>query len=460
MKHLLRPYPKLTFVQVGVAAACAAAASLLLAPQMAHAQAQELAPIFADRSPLAIHSSPAGYLGVDVVDVDADKAQTLKLKDVHGAVITLIDHDAPAGQIGLKVNDVVLAIDGQNVEGAEALRRILREIPPGRKVSLVISRDGNVQTMAVQLVDRKAMEHEVWAKLNVEPGPVEPTPPAGQGIFGGGGDVPPPSGWHISLFTSTLNVGAMVEPLAAQMAEYLGVPSGIMVKRVARKSEAAAAGLKSFDVILKVGADSIATPADWDRALRSNQGKQVQVTILRDKKQQTLNLQVDSKHRSALEYEDLFSADDDAALAELEPFFDSDLAQDYSAQAAANANALAEAAQAQVGALSQAFDGMHLQISQEQMEQLRRQAEALQQSMKNFRIDSEQMKALQQQAEQLRESMKDFQVHPKQMDQLRQQMEEFRKNFNSEQMKQFQERMDEFRRQMQQWQKQSCASCV
>ncbi len=108
---------------------------------------------------------PPGYLGVGVTDVDADKAQALKLKDVRGAVITLIDHDAPAGQVGLKVNDVVIAVNGQNVEGAEALRRMLREIPPGRKISLEISRDGNIQTMAVQLVDRKAMEHDVWSKL-------------------------------------------------------------------------------------------------------------------------------------------------------------------------------------------------------------------------------------------------------------------------------------------------------
>ena len=85
------------------------------------------------------------------------------------------------------------------------------------------------------------------------------------------------------------------------MAEYLGVQGGLMVKQVARKSEAAAAGLKAFDVILKVGTDSITTSADWDRALRSNVGKPVQVTILRDKKQQTLTLQVDSKHRGAVD---------------------------------------------------------------------------------------------------------------------------------------------------------------
>jgi S1-C subfamily serine protease len=55
--------------------------------------------------------------------------------------------------------------------------------------------------------------------------------------------------------------------------------------------------MKAFDIILKVGAEPVTNLAGWDRALRSNQGKPVQVTILRDKKQQTLTLQVDSKHR-------------------------------------------------------------------------------------------------------------------------------------------------------------------
>ena len=64
-------------------------------------------------SPLLLHASSQGYLGVDLADVDKEKAQALKLKEVRGAVITLIDHDAPAGQIGLRVNDVVLQLNGQ-----------------------------------------------------------------------------------------------------------------------------------------------------------------------------------------------------------------------------------------------------------------------------------------------------------------------------------------------------------
>jgi len=296
MNHLLRPirtsHLNLAFAGLAVAAC------LLIANRPGQAQAGQLAPFLEDTSPLLAHTSVPGYLGVDVTDVDADKAQALKLKDVHGAVITLIDHDAPAGQIGLKVNDVVLAIDGQNVADADALRRLLRDTPPGRKVSLEISRDGNIQTMAVQLVDRKAMEHDIWTRLDIDVDGIAPVaPPPTMGITGS--DVPVSSGFHISVFTSTLNVGALVEPLTSQMAEYLGVQSGLMVKQVARKSEAAASGLKAFDVILKVGSDSITTAADWDRDLRSNVGKPVQVTILRDKKQQTLTLQVDSKHRGA-----------------------------------------------------------------------------------------------------------------------------------------------------------------
>jgi predicted metalloprotease with PDZ domain len=296
MNHLLRPirtsHLNLAFAGLAVAAC------LLIANRPGQAQAGQLAPFLEDTSPLLAHTSVPGYLGVDVTDVDADKAQALKLKDVHGAVITLIDHDAPAGQIGLKVNDVVLAIDGQNVADADALRRLLRDTPPGRKVSLEISRDGNIQTLAVQLVDRKAMEHDIWTRLDIDVDGIAPVaPPPTMGITGS--DVPVSSGFHISVFTSTLNVGALVEPLTSQMAEYLGVQSGLMVKQVARKSEAAASGLKAFDVILKVGSDSITTAADWDRDLRSNVGKPVQVTILRDKKQQTLTLQVDSKHRGA-----------------------------------------------------------------------------------------------------------------------------------------------------------------
>ena len=281
MKYLSRPYKSLGIA--GLVGTVLIGTGLIGSPHAACAQANDLGQLVAGSSPLLLSNSQ-GYLGVDLADVDAEKAQTLKLKEVRGAIITLIDHDAPAGQIG------------QNVEGAEQLRRMLKEIPSGRKVSIEISRDGNIQTMAVELADRKVLGHDVWNQIGDGGDVFTPVPSMGILSGGSGADAPLSGGFHMPFFGSSLNVGALVEPLTSQMAEYLGVPNGLMVKQVARKSEADVAGLKAFDVILKVGTEPVTNLAGWDRALRANEGRPVQVTILRDKKQETLTMQVDSKH--------------------------------------------------------------------------------------------------------------------------------------------------------------------
>jgi S1-C subfamily serine protease len=65
-----------------------------------------------------------------------------------------------------------------------------------------------------------------------------------------------------------------------------------------------------MDVILKVDADPIVTAADWDRALRASAGRPMQITILRDKKEQTLTLQLEPKHRGAAEPTQMFGDGD------------------------------------------------------------------------------------------------------------------------------------------------------
>jgi len=277
----------------------ALAAVLVAGAVAAGAQSHVLAALMQDSHPMlaAIGSASQGYLGVELADIDAAHQLSLRLKDQSGAIITLIDHDAPAGQIGLRVNDVVIALNGEVVSNAAILRQRLRELPAGTKLSLLISRDGNQQTIAVELADRKAVEKDVWNKID---GSSQSTSSSsGMHFFEGkGGDAPLLGGFHLPFFGGSLNVGALVEPLTAQMAAYLGVEKGLMVKQVAHKSAAEASGLKAFDIILKVGPEPISTLANWDRALRANQGKTVPVTILRDKKQQTIPFIVDSRRHS------------------------------------------------------------------------------------------------------------------------------------------------------------------
>jgi len=428
MKHFLRPYGS---ASSGLVALAGLGLALSISPAQAPAQAQQLTPIFQDSNTQSA-SAAQGYLGVDIADVDAGKVQALKLKDTHGAVITLIDHDAPAGQIGLRINDVVLQLDGQNIETADQFRRMLKDLPPGRKVILEISRDGNLQTDTVVLVDRKAMEQSVWHKLGATSSSVPQ-----MGILSGDAM---PSGFHLPSFGSTLKVGALVEPLTTQMAAYLGVESGLMVKQVAHKSEAEKSGLRAFDVILKVGSDFIATSADWDRSLVANRGKPVQVTILRDKKQQTLTLQVDSKHqKGALEQKNLLDPGDEEMMAELGVGLNAEINQQLAEQISAQAEAAAQAARAQAGALRDEIARMRLEMSPQAAEQLRRQAEKLRESMKAFQADPQQMQEMQRQMQEFRKNFDagQFKIDPKQMQDLQQQMEQFR-----QQMEEFRARIE------------------
>jgi serine protease Do len=422
MNRFMRPY-----IRLGLAAVLGA--TVIVVPP-ASAQSSRISQIIEEPSRLLLHSGAQGYLGVLVGDIDSESAPKLKLKETRGALITLIDHDAPAAQAGLRVNDVVLEVNGQAVEGSEQFSRMMREIPPGRKVNLVLSRDGIAQTVVVQLADRKKMETDVWNKLGSGSDVVTQAP--GMGILGtgGGGDSPLPGGFHMPFFGSSLKVGAMVEPLTSQMAEYLGVPSGLMVKQVVRKSEAAAAGFRAFDVILKVGAESITTMSDWDRSLLANQGKTVQVTILRAKKQQTLTLQVDSKHKGEVDFPDAFPSDNCPLMALVNP----DMAQNFVLQFPVDESAVqsmreqAEALRDQLGALGQVGA---MNIDPKQMDQLKQQMEQFGQDFKpeNFKFDENQFNQMKNQMQFVRpeDQQRWLQLEQQlrqQMDQLKRQMEE------------------------------------
>jgi S1-C subfamily serine protease len=257
----------------------------------ANAQGTQFSQLFEHSKMFLLRSHSPSYLGVDVGDIDLERAQALHLKDAHGAEITVLDHDAPAGKVGLKLHDVVLEINGVAINSAEQMKQMLHEMPVGRKVTLVFSRDGAQQTVSTQMVDRRKMQEDAWQQLSDSGS----SGGSGQGFLTGSGDVPANGGFHFWGMGNSLHVGALVEPLTPQMSEFLGVKGGLMIKSVAHKSAADAAGLKQHDVILQVGADAVITSSDWERTLRSSNGKPVQVTVLRGRVKQVMTLEVDGK---------------------------------------------------------------------------------------------------------------------------------------------------------------------
>ena len=67
----------------------------------------------------------------------------------HGA-----DADAAPHKGGLKANDAIIAINGENVNGAESLTAQIREREPGTEVTLTLVRDGKKIDVPVTLGTR------------------------------------------------------------------------------------------------------------------------------------------------------------------------------------------------------------------------------------------------------------------------------------------------------------------
>ena len=171
MKHLLRPeMTQKVELARGVPAWGIALAGILLAAGvpggMAHAQSMSMSQILNSSSLLLLHSRSQGFLGVDVGDVEQDRVQSLHLNNTHGAEITVLDHDAPAGKVGLKLHDVIIEVNGQPIDGAEQMKQLLHETPPGRKLQLLVSRDGLKMYVAVQLADRRKVQEEARERLD------------------------------------------------------------------------------------------------------------------------------------------------------------------------------------------------------------------------------------------------------------------------------------------------------
>ena len=249
-----------------------------------------------------------GYLGIDMRDVSEDQLGALKLKEARGAEITNLDHDGPACKAGMRMHDVILQMNGLVVENEDQLRKMLRDMPVGRSVSFVISRDGQTQTMTMQTADRRTVGLQAWEQHYTVPAP-GPSGVVRTSSFldSKSANAAAPKEHRDLLGTETIILsssftGAKLEVMGPQLAEFFGATggAGLLVRSVDGNSPAEEAGMKAGDVVVKINSISVANGTDWTRTVHDNKGKPVPVVVLRDKHEQTLTLTPDGKKRSSL----------------------------------------------------------------------------------------------------------------------------------------------------------------
>jgi len=223
-------------------------------------------------------SGASSYLGVDISDVTTERLAVLKLKEEKGVEVTMVDQDAPAGKAGIKEHDVILSMNGTAIESGAQLRRMIHETPAGRVVTFGLSRDGQPMTVKVQLSDKhKEFTPSSDFHFNI---PEIHIPDI---------DIPR---IEMMTVTSSMRSGLTLENITQQLGEFFGVKNGngVLVRSVEKGSRAEKAGFRAGDVIVKVNDEAVHDTSDFTHAVHSREGKSVSVSVMRDKKEQNLNL--------------------------------------------------------------------------------------------------------------------------------------------------------------------------
>lgn len=225
-------------------------------------------------------------IGVEVRDVDATDVKREKLGSAAGAIVEDVQSNGPAAKAGIKAGDVIVSFDGETVRSARHLSRLVEETPDGREVSAVVIRNG--QNVPLKITPTTAA---IWAEMDALrelrslrlPDRLDldlPVLTLRRDSFPG------------LVLSSRSRLGIGVQELTGQLGQYFGASDGVLVTEVGDDTPAKTAGLRAGDVIIKVGSSTVSDTSDLRRALASASGD-TKITIIRDKKEQTLTAKID-----------------------------------------------------------------------------------------------------------------------------------------------------------------------
>jgi serine protease DegQ len=96
-----------------------------------------------------------GWFGVDVADISPELAESLGLKGTRGAIVGAIERGSPAEKGGIRLGDVIVAIDGRVVPDVSSALNAIAEMAPGRTVPVKLVRRNQELSVDVTVGKRR-----------------------------------------------------------------------------------------------------------------------------------------------------------------------------------------------------------------------------------------------------------------------------------------------------------------
>src|SRR6266536_6001641 len=197
------------------------------------------------------------WLGARLQAVTPEIAETLGLKLPNGALVANVASNSPASRAGLKLSDLIVAIDGQPIDDPNAFDYRFATRPLGGSAQIDVQRAGKT------------------VKLTV---PLETAPDTGRD--------------EIVLTGRSPFQGAKVANISPALADELHLDSstdGVVVTDLADDATAASVGFQKGDIILAVNNQKISRTSDLDKASKTSSriwritvvrgGQQINVTL-------------------------------------------------------------------------------------------------------------------------------------------------------------------------------------
>jgi serine protease Do len=105
------------------------------------------------------HHVPRGFLGVKLdINFNQQRAQSLGLARLVGTRVSRIEPQSPAEKANLRVNDVILEFNGVRIEQDTHLISLVKLTEIGRRVPMIVLRDGQLLRTEVEIVDARGFD--------------------------------------------------------------------------------------------------------------------------------------------------------------------------------------------------------------------------------------------------------------------------------------------------------------